>query len=47
MSQGTNGHKIHAFMHFYVYGRRKTRASSHFSKKNEWIVNVFVDFESA
>ena len=24
MSQGTNGHKIHVCMYFYVYGARKT-----------------------
>ena len=34
-------------MYFYVYGSRKTLASSHFSQKNERIANVFVDFESA
>ena len=34
-------------MYFYVYGARQTRASSHFSQKNERIANVFVGFESA
>ena len=47
MSQGTNGHKIHACMYSYVYGSRKTWASSHFSQKNARIANVFVDFGSA
>ena len=39
--------RIHACMYSYVYGSRKTWASSHFSQKNARIANVFVDFGSA